>query len=45
MTSAVPELTPTASCPTQMNRASTNAQMKDVIPGSIEGGRRCTEEI
>src|SRR5438132_2831675 len=32
---------PIASRPAQMKRPSTSAQMKDVTPGSIEGGRRC----
>jgi len=34
---------PIASCPSQMNSARPNAQRKDVTPGSIEGGRRCTD--
>jgi hypothetical protein len=40
--SAVPLLTPIARRPPQMKSASANAQMKDVTPGSILGGRKCT---
>src|SRR2546421_518333 len=32
---------PIASRPAQMKRPSANAQMKDVTPGSMLGGRRC----
>src|SRR4051812_38029694 len=41
ITNAVPWLIPIASWPSQRKTASRNAQMKDVMPGSIEGGRRC----
>src|SRR3954467_11105227 len=44
-TNAVPLLVPIASRPAQTKSASSNAQMNDVMPGSIDGGRRCIARI
>jgi hypothetical protein len=44
MTSAVPLLIPIASKPAQTKSPSRNAQMNEVMPGSMLGGRRCTAQ-
>ncbi len=45
MISAVPREMPTAIRPSQMKRPRPSAQMKAVTPGSMLGGRRCTERM
>ena len=46
MATATPPLTPIARSPTQMNRPKNTAQMKEMTPWSIEGGRgACTSRF